>query len=66
MKAATSRIVLSQTFKTLTKFTEKNAKIYNTKLILLDLSLNIFSKDTHFMLYILILFSIKLVKVKQV
>ena len=33
MKAATSRVVLSQTLKTLTKFIEKNAKIYSIKLI---------------------------------
>ena len=44
LKAATSRVVLSQTFKTLTKFIiEKNTKIYSTKLIPLDLSWNIFS-----------------------
>ena len=33
LKAAISRVVLSQTFTTLTKFIEKNAKIYSTKLI---------------------------------
>ena len=38
LKAAISKVVLSQTFKTLTKFIEKNAKIYITKLISLDLS----------------------------
>jgi len=38
LKAAISKVVLSQTFKTLTKFIEKNAKIYSTKLISLDLS----------------------------
>ena len=43
LKAATSRVVLSQNFKTLTKFIEKNTKLYSTKLIPLDLSLNIFS-----------------------
>ena len=37
-KAATSRVVLSQTFKTLTEFLEKNTKIYSIKLIPLDLS----------------------------
>jgi len=40
--APPSRVVLSQTFKTLTKFIEKNAKIYSTKLIPLDLLYNIF------------------------
>jgi len=29
LKAAISRVVLSQTFKTLTKFIERNAKIYS-------------------------------------
>jgi len=43
LKAAISRVILSQFFKTLTKFIEKNTKIYSTKLIPLDLSLNIFS-----------------------
>jgi len=43
LKAAIFRVVLSQIFKTLTKFIEKNAKIYSTKLIPLDLSFNIFS-----------------------
>jgi len=33
---ATYRVVLSQTFKTLTKFIEKNTKIYSTKLIPLN------------------------------
>ena len=37
LKAAISRVVLSQFFKTLTKFIEKNTKIYSTKLIPLDL-----------------------------
>ena len=58
-KAAISRVVLSQTFKTLTKFIEKNAKIYSTKLIPLDFIKYIFIRYS-------LLFSIKLVKVKQV
>jgi len=43
LKAAIFKVVLSQFFKTLTKFIEKNTKIYSTKLISLDLLLNIFS-----------------------
>ena len=38
LKASTSRVVLSQTFKTLSEFLQKKAKIYSTKLIPLDLS----------------------------
>jgi len=37
LKAAIFRVVLSQTFTTLIKFIEKNAKIYSTKLIPLNL-----------------------------
>ena len=43
LKVLISRVVLNQNFKTLTEFLEKNAKIYSTKLVPLDLSENIFS-----------------------
>ena len=42
LKATSCRVVLSQIFKTLTKFIEKSVKIYSPKLIPLKLVYNIF------------------------
>jgi hypothetical protein len=38
MKELIPRVVLSQNFQTLTEFLEKDAKIYGTKLVSLDLT----------------------------
>jgi hypothetical protein len=43
LKESISRVVLSQSFQILTDFIGKSIKIYNIKLVSLDVSYNIFS-----------------------
>jgi hypothetical protein len=43
LKESISRVVLNQSFQTLTEFIGKSIKIYDIKLVSLDISYNIFS-----------------------